>query len=279
MTGPLHESQGESLISQHLKRFSGPLGEMPPLPPPQPTAPPATLTPPPSAPPLMPGWLPWGVAALAMVYALTRSATSTSPPIPEPSSPAPAATALETSSSALLAQLLTSEASHAASASFPPPNPMSAQALDAVMAKFKGMTAGRRDPFLSVMPAPRPPAVPKLPPMLGPAPAPPPPSPPPQVIRVATPAPTLTARLIGVVEGTEPIGLIEVVRNGTPEKRRIRIDEMVTEGFRVAEITPGVVVLHTSMHQVVGMPIGKSISLASTSSPEVPWPGTTASRS
>lgn len=286
------DSPGESLISAHLRRFSGPLHE--PQEPPRSTKPSfeqALLIP--QAPPPKRlrafGWLPWALAGLAIAFSMGRGTVQRQVG-GSPSEVPASATALPESDSGrlvsqLLAQPVAGSNSHVREALPAPPATMSAADLKVVMTRFQGLSAGRYDPFRSVLSTPIQPSspqvfVPKIPQSTL--------SPPPVALLVPTPLelptprpePPVAVRLLGVVEGEESIALVEINRTGAPERLRLKRQDTLITGYHIFEIAPRGLVLKTASRTVVAMPIGTQVLLpVMASSSKVPaWNTKAASR-
>lgn len=298
MTDP----QEESLITQHLKKFgaSGPLVELP-----HKHESSHTIAHEKSETsnsrhlqPSAMSWLPWLVAVVAVSFAIGRMSS----PHTEVSTPRSRTDVARPSnlphedSGQLLAQLLTASPSTSvsdASTSFYPWLPeatLSVAEAESLLSKFKGLTAGRKDPFRNPLARSMPLELPEQPlrpkplstPPLEPVailPLMPPPTPGPAI--TPTPRPPVGARLIGVVEGADAIALVEISTAGTSERRRLKREEMLIDGYRLAEVTPRQIILHGSDHKVIGIPVGTQVMLPvlpASRSKELIWPNKAAFR-
>ncbi|MNS00688.1 hypothetical protein D3C72_319530 [compost metagenome] len=272
----------ESLIAQHLKQFSSsdPLAEVSrpqdtfatPVQQEAETSPPFPLL------PLVPPWMPWLIAVVAVSFAIGRvTSTNAGANLPRNSSNAMRPTAPpQVDSGRLLTQLLTASSTDSVSEassgiySWLPEATMSAAEVDSMMSKFKGLTAGRNDPFRNLLARSTPPQLATIPthpkPILKLQPDPvavlaPIPLPTPEPVAPPTPEAPVGARLVGVVEGLDAVALIEITRTGKSERRRIKREELLMEGYRVAEVTPRQIILHSSNEKVIGIPIGSQVML------------------
>lgn len=236
--------------------------------------------------------LPWSLALVALFLAFSFRGQGTNGHVVSvaQASPEGVLPKTEPSSDQLLAQLLsaprlTEASTSAASLSGIPAATLSVADYQEVMSRFKGMRSGRYDPFRTVL-APPPLPSPNVPPP--PKPEATLPTPKPKVASsmpikpevTPSPKPPIQVRMLGVVDGIAPVALVECVTNGVLEKRRVTRDALLVDGYRVAEITQSLLVLHSSDNKVFSLTIGSLLTLQpfAPSASKSLWPNNSALR-
>ncbi|MBU6428477.1 MAG: hypothetical protein KGR26_05685 [Cyanobacteria bacterium REEB65] len=264
---PIGPEDGDSLIAQHLRAFESldsheeapsqkaelriPAGSNSPRQPIQGSI-------------ALDKWLPWCLAGLLFVFAISRTATRTVA-IPA-ASPSPGPSSRSDDSSRLLSELLASPSTAAATSElqsdWASADPIATLSAFEHMAAISKALSGRADPFWGLL-AKTPKASDfKLPP--------PPPPPPPAPIRrivyrppppMRTPDPPTMARVVGVVEVGEPVALIEVERLGNTVKRRLKRGDTLTDGYQIAQITPQSLTVQAASRRRIEIRVGQQVAL------------------
>lgn len=270
---PDRDGSQESLIAQHLKMFDASTEALKPGS--EDTSPPQldTARLPARRMPTSrwPQWLPWGLAVVSLAFAVSFRGQGQRERHAEPAS-STTMTATASSSDPLLAQLLSapplpSTGRSSESESMLPLGAFRSEASEDVVSRFKGLSAGRNDPFRVVFapPAIPSPGLPSLPkPVRETVPSPlVKPEAPPLVTSAETPPPlpSVQIRLLGVVDGSTPVALFELLSNGTFEKRRVSMNGFLLDGYQVAEITQRQIILHSHENKAISIPIGSRLQL------------------